>query len=415
MKSPEPPRPKTVLTTLTQAVQNLQERVHFSKLVLRKDARVPELWVQEPGANEAKVYPLLGDRYTIGRSSKNSDIVVRNPIVSQLHATLKRDPKHRRVFLIRDEQSTNGVFRGRRRVKSYELFHKDVLTLGPPDLEAAVRLQFMDPPSVAVKAIRAALLGVSGLFGAATVGLIVAWQSIPINPLPTSEQGPVVVLARDQTPLVQVRLKGHTELKTLSDFSPHVIQALLASEDSRFYWHPGVDPLGVTRALLTNVLGGGIREGGSTLTQQLSRSLYRSYVGTEDSVGRKVREAIVALKLETFYSKDFLLLGYLNKVYLGAYASGFEDASRFYFGKPAKDLSISEAATLVGILPAPNSFNPVQNYSAAVEYRNRVISRMAEQGRISITDADRARRSRIELSPKAKEQLQSAIAPYYYS
>lgn len=415
MKSPEPPRPKTVLTTLTQAVQNLQERVHFSKLVLRKDARVPELWVQEPGANEAKVYPLLGDRYTIGRSSKNSDIVVRNPIVSQLHATLKRDPKYRRVFLIRDEQSTNGIFRGRRRVKSYELFHKDVLTLGPPDLEAAVRLQFMDPPSVAVKAIRATLLGVSGLFGAATVGLLVAWQSIPINPLPASEQGPVVVLARDQTPLVQVRLKGHTELKRLSDFSPHVIQALLASEDSRFYWHPGVDPLGVTRALLTNVLGGGIREGGSTLTQQLSRSLYRSYVGTEDSVGRKVREAIVALKLETFYSKDFLLLGYLNKVYLGAYASGFEDASRFYFGKPAKDLSISEAATLVGILPAPNSFNPVQNYSAAVEYRNRVISRMAEQGRISSTDADRARRSRIEISPKAKEQLQSAIAPYYYS
>jgi penicillin-binding protein 1A len=138
MSQPNPPRSKTVLTNLTRVVQNLQERVQFSKLVLRKDARVPELWIQEPGTEEAKVYPLLGDRYTIGRSSKTSDIVVRNPIVSQLHATLKRDPKHRRVFTIRDEKSTNGIFRNRRRVKLYELFHKDVLTLGPPDLEAAV-------------------------------------------------------------------------------------------------------------------------------------------------------------------------------------------------------------------------------------------------------------------------------------
>ncbi len=415
MSQPNPPRSKTVLTNLTRVVQNLQERVHFSKLVLRKDARVPELWVQEPGTEEAKIYPLLGDRYAIGRSSKSSDIVIRNPIVSQLHATLKRDPKHRRIFTIRDEQSTNGIFRNRRRVKTYELSHKDVLTLGPPDLESAVRVQFIDPPPLPIKLLRYALYGISGLFGTTMIGTAIAWQNIPINPLPTSQQGPVVVLARDQTPLVQVRLQGHVELKNLSEYSPHVIQALLASEDSRFYWHIGVDPLGIARAVLTNVLGGSLREGGSTLTQQLARSLYRGYVGTEDSLGRKGREAIVALKLEAFYSKDFLLLNYLNKVYLGAYASGFEDAAQFYFGKTAKDLSISEAATLVGILPAPNSFNPVQNYSAAVEYRNRVISRMAEQGRISNAEAERARRSRIEISPKAKAQLQSAIAPYYYS
>jgi penicillin-binding protein 1A len=397
MSQPNPPRSKTVLTNLTRVVQNFQERVQFSKLILRKDARVPELWVQEPGTDEAKIYPLLGDRYTIGRSSKNSDIVVRTPIVSQLHATLKRDPKHRRIFTIRDEKSTNGIFRNRRRVKTYELFHKDVLTLGPPDLEAAVRVQFIDPPPLPIKLLRFALYGISGLFGAISIGTAIVWQNIPVNPLPTSQQGPVVVLARDQTPLVQVRL-----------------QALLASEDSRFYWHIGVDPLGIGRAVVTNLSGGSL-QGGSTLTQQLARSLYRGYVGTEDSLGRKVREAIVALKLEAFYSKDFLLLNYLNKVYLGAYASGFEDASQFYFGKSAKTLSISEAAALVGILPAPNSFNPVQNYGAAVEYRNRVITRMAEQGRISNAEAERARRSRIEISPKAKAQLQSAIAPYYYS
>jgi penicillin-binding protein 1A len=414
MSPPEPPQSRTVLTNLSEVVQNLQARVRFSKLVLRKDARVPELWIQEAGAAKATVYPLLGDRYTIGRSSRNSDIVVRNPIVSQLHATLKRDPK-RRSFSIRDEKSTNGVFKKNRRIKTYELRHKDVLTLGPPDLEAAIRVQFMDPPPLPVKVARGILYGMSGLFGLGAIGMAAAWQNISVTPLPASLQGPIVVLARDQTPLAQVQIKGHTELKQLSDFSPSIIQALLASEDSRYYWHFGVDPLGVSRAMFTNVLGGGIREGGSTITQQLSRSLFRSYVGTEDSIGRKVREAIVALKLETYYSKDFLLLNYLNKVYLGAYASGFEDAARFYFGKPAKDLSISESAALVGILPAPNSFNPVQNYGAAVEYRNRVITRMAEQGRISASDAERARRSRIEISPKAKQKLQSAIAPYYYS
>jgi penicillin-binding protein 1A len=416
MKSPEPPpRSNTVLTNFNQVMQGLQSRVHFSKLTLRKDARVPELWVQETESEQAKVYPLLGDRYTLGRSSRTSDIVIRSAIVSQIHASIKRDPKNRRIFTIRDEQSTNGIFHKHRRLKSYELHHKDILTLGPPDLEAVVRVQFMDPPPLFVKGLRYALLGISGLFGIAALSIAVAWQNIPVMPLPTSQQGPVVVLARDQTPLVQVRLQGHAELKNLSEFSPAIVQALLASEDSRFYWHFGVDPLGVSRAVITNVIGGGIKEGGSTLTQQLSRSLYRSYVGTEDSVGRKVREAIVSLKLETYYSKDFLLLNYLNKVYLGAYASGFEDAARFYFGKSAKDLNISEAATLVGILPAPNSFNPVQNYNAAIEYRNRVITRMAEQGRIPLADAERARRSRIEISPKAKEQLQSAIAPYYYS
>jgi membrane peptidoglycan carboxypeptidase len=414
MPSPDPPPSKTVLKQLTQMVKNIQSRAQFSGLALKKDARVPELWIQDANSEKPQVYPLLGDRYTIGRSSRTSDIVIRNPIVSQLHATIRRDPKQRRVFLIRDEQSTNGIFSNKRRVKQHEFQHKDVLTLGPPDLETAVRVQFIDPPTPVVLGVRYALWGISGVVGLALLVVGLESSKIPVVPLPASQQGPVVVLARDQTPLMQPRLQGHVELKQLSDYSPYVIDALLASEDSRYYWHIGVDPIGVSRAVATNILGGSIREGASTITQQLSRSLFRSYVGTEDSIGRKLREAIVALKLETVYSKDFLLLAYLNKVYLGAYASGFEDAARFYFDKPAKNLSISEAATLAGILPAPNSFNPVQNYSAAVDYRNRVITRMVQQGRISAEEGDRARRSRIEISPKARQQLESMQAPYYY-
>ncbi|MEK0196094.1 transglycosylase domain-containing protein, partial [Microcoleus anatoxicus] len=208
---------------------------------------------------------------------------------------------------------------------------------------------------------------------------------------------------------------AHLELKKLPDFSPYLAKAVMASEDSRYYWHLGVDPIGVLRALLTNFRGGGIREGGSTLTQQLARSLFRDYVGTQDSAGRKFREAVVALKLESYYSKDELLLTYLNRVFLGIDLYGFEDAARFYFGKSAKDLTLSESATLAGILPAPNSFNPIQNYQLAVQYRDRVIERMRAMGTISQEEADRARRSRIEINPKAREFLQSTIAPYFYS
>lgn len=416
MTSPQSRPPKTLLGNLTQAVQTIQAKADFSRLALKPNARVPEIWIQDAGAEKAQVYPLLGDRYLIGRSSRSCDIVVRNPIVSQIHAALERDNNHQHPFVIKDENSTNGIFRGKQRVKARTLHHKDVVTFGPPELEASVRVQYMDPPPWYLQAIRYGLYGAGGLVGLILVLIGIEWLRIPVRPLPASNQGPVIVLARDQeTALARRRDEVHGELKRLSDFSPYVPKALLASEDSRYYWHLGVDPLGIVRATVMNVFSGEIQQGGSTLTQQIARNLFRSYVGTEDSLGRKFREAVVALKLETFYSKDQLLLKYLNQVYLGTGTSGFEDAAQFYFDKSARDLDLSEAATLVGILPAPNQFNPVRDYGTAIEYRNRVINRMAAQGKISNEEAERGRRSRINLSPKAVEELQSIKAPYYYS
>lgn len=234
-------------------------------------------------------------------------------------------------------------------------------------------------------------------------------------PPPVTVQGPTIVFSREGQTLRTPRTQRHAEISRLRDFSPYLPKAVLASEDTRFYWHLGVDPIGTLRAFVTNIRGGEIREGGSTLTQQLARNLVPEYVGRQDSAARKLREAAVALKLETVYSKNALLLTYLNRVYLGSGTYGFEDAAQFYFGKSATDLTLSEAATLAGILPAPNSFNPVQDYQAAVEYRDRVISRMAEQGVVSQQEAQQARRSRIEVSPAAREELRSTIAPYYYS
>jgi 1A family penicillin-binding protein len=395
----------------------VQAKVDFSRLILKPNAKVPELWVQDADASQAEIYPLLGERYLLGRSSKSCDIVVRNPVVSQVHLSLTRDQRQRNSpFVLRDENSTNGIYRGKRRLTKLTLRHGDVLTLGPPELAAAVRLQYHNPPPWYVKTARYGLYGFTGLTALAAAWIGIEWQRFSVRPLPNSVQGPVVVYARDQeTPLRAVETRPHVELKHLSDFSPYLAKAVVASEDSRFYWHLGVDPLGVLRALVTNVRGGEIREGGSTVTQQLARSIFRDYVGTQDSAGRKLREAVVALKLETFYSKDFLMLTYLNRVYLGSGNYGFEDAAQFYFGKSAKDLTLSEAATLVGILPAPNAFNPVQDYETAVELRDRVLNRMVVLGMVSSEEAQRARRSRIEINPQAIEQLESTIAPYFYA
>jgi 1A family penicillin-binding protein len=416
MSSPQPPQPpKTLLGQITQAVQTIHAKVNFNALKLKPNARVPELWVQDAGADKAEVYPLLGDRYLMGRSSKSCDIVVRNPVVSQVHLSLERYGRRQRSFVIKDENSTNGIYRGRRRLSSLILRHGDVLTIGPPELAAAVRLQYVDPPPWYILVIRYSLYGAGGLTALLVLAIGIEWIKIPVRPLPLGVQGPVIVYSDDQTPLRQPRTTAHRELRRLSDFSPYLPKALIASEDSRYYWHFGVDPYGIARAVVTNVRGGGIRQGASTITQQVARSLFTEYVGREDSAGRKLREAIVALKLETFYSKDEILKTYLNRVYLGIEAYGFEDAAQFYFDKSAQNLNISEAATLVAILPAPNRYNPIQDYNTALQYRDRVITRMRAAGMISDTEANQARRSRIEVSDKARQFLSSTKAPYFYS
>ena len=418
MSPPNPSQPRTLLKTVTQAFQAVQAKVDFGKLAVKPGARAAELEVIVNG--QPTTYPLLGDHYILGRSSSQCDIVAPSPIVSQVHATLTRDANRPgQPFVMKDRNSTNGIYRGKKRLTQAVMNHGDLYTLGPAELEDAVTLRFNEPPPWYVKTARYTLYGFTGLslvVGAWIVG--VEWPKIPMRPLPDSVQGPVVVYGQDNgttVPLQEQRNQSHQELRRIGEFSPYLPKALVASEDTRYYWHLGVDPLGILRAILVNLQGGGIRQGGSTITQQLARSVYREYVGTEDSAGRKIREAITALKLETFYSKNYLLLTYLNRVYLGENLYGFEDASQFYFAKPARDLTLSEAATLVGILPGPNAFNPVQNYDAAVAYRDRVLDRMVALGMVSQEEARQARRSRIEISPDATRQLQSTRAPYFYS
>ncbi|MEO0541380.1 MAG: transglycosylase domain-containing protein, partial [Cyanobacteria bacterium P01_A01_bin.105] len=396
---PQPPR--TILGKMTQAVQTVA-KIDFAKLPLKPGARVPKLVVEFDG--KAQDYSLLGDHYVLGRSSKSSDIVVRSPLVSQTHLTLTRDrnrPGH--PFVLQDKKSTNGTYHRKKRLQQYVLRHGDVLNLGPAELTESATLRYVDPPPWYVRTFRYGLFGATGFTALIAVWILaIEWPKIPIRPIPDSVQGPVSVLGEDNGQQVQlnpINTRAHIEKARLGEYSSYLPQAVIASEDSRYHWHLGVDPLGIARAVVVNVRDGEIREGASTVTQQLSRSIYREYVGTADSAARKIREAIVALKLETFYSKDHLMLLYLNRVYLGNNLYGFEDAAQFYFDKSAADLDISEAATLVGILPAPNAFNPVRDYDAAIFYRNRVIERMVLLGMISQEEGRRARRTRIEISP----------------
>ncbi|MGD1951542.1 MAG: transglycosylase domain-containing protein [Leptolyngbyaceae cyanobacterium] len=420
----QPPRrnssttpPRTILGTVTQVFQNVA-RVDFNKLALKPGARVPQLVVDYD--SQQQVYDLVGDHYVLGRSSKNCDIIVRSPLVSQTHLTLTRDRNQPgNPFVLKDKKSTYGSYCGQKRLISFKLQDGDVLSLGPKELNDAVTLRFQNPAPWYLKTIRYGLYGITGSIALLSFWVVaIEWPKIPIRPIPESVQGPISIYGNesgDRVLLNPITNQAHIEKTRLREYSKYLPQAVIASEDTRYYWLLGVDPWGLARAAKTNIRSGTIREGASTLTQQMARNIYREYVGSDDSAMRKIREMIVALKLETFYSKNYIMLLYLNRVYLGNNLYGFEDAAQFYFGKSAKDLNVQEAATLVGILPAPNAFNPVQSYDDALDYRNRVIERMVALGMISQEDGRRARRSRIEISPDARRQLQSIRAPYFYS
>jgi 1A family penicillin-binding protein len=410
----QPPHSSPPLSQrLTQAVQN------WGKPVLKSGARVARLVITNGENGEKETYTLLGDRHGIGRSSRNCDIVINNQIVSQSHCYLERDPQNPQSFLLRDEDSTNGTFFGKQRLSKRQpipLRHGDTFTLAPPELATGVTVRYENPSPWGVNLLRYGLYGAGGLLSLSGLIFAWAWMSLSLESLAnTSSSNPIVIYAGDgETLLNPVQSDTHREIERLSEFSPYLPQAVIASEDSRYYWHLGVDPYGIARAVVTNLQGGGIRQGASTLTQQLARSLYPQ-VGRENTAGRKLREMLVATKLETLYSKDELLRYYLNRVYLGVGNYGFEDAAQFYFDKSARNLNISEAATLVAMLPAPNLYNPVQDHKTAVKLRNRVISRMAKLGMISEEEAARARRSLLKVSPKATKALSKVLAPHFYS
>ena len=187
---------------------------------------------------------------------------------------------------------------------------------------------------------------------------------------------PSTVLAADGTVLAEFK-RINREWVPLSRIAEPVIDALIATEDHRFYQHHGIDLRRTAGAALNTLRGR--REGGSTLTQQLARNLYPNEIGRAPTLTRKVKEAITALKIEAIYSKDEILETYLNSVSFLYNAWGIEMAAKTYFDKSAKNLNKLEAATLVGMLKGTSFYNPVINPERAVQRRNTVLAMMAEE------------------------------------
>jgi penicillin-binding protein 1A len=181
--------------------------------------------------------------------------------------------------------------------------------------------------------------------------------------------------------------------------------AVIAVEDARFRRHPGIDPIGIARALLTNLRTGRVTQGASTITQQLAKNLFLTPSRT---LRRKLEEAVLALVLEARYSKDEILELYLNSAYFGHGATGVQAAALTYFGKPVSELTLAESALLVGVLRGPAIYDPYRHPDAARARRQVVLTRMAEEGYISQKEAGKAAGQPIEL-----ERRSPAQAPYF--
>ncbi|MCY0149130.1 penicillin-binding protein [Hoeflea sp. G2-23] len=170
------------------------------------------------------------------------------------------------------------------------------------------------------------------------------------------------------------------EALLLGDMSPYIPEAVVAIEDRRFYSHFGVDPIGLARAMLANAMAGRMVQGGSTLTQQLAKNLFLS---PERTIERKVQEVLLALWLEHKFTKDQILEMYLNRVFFGSGAYGVEAASRRYFRKPARDVTLAQAALLAGLLKAPSRLSPARNPKGAEARAQVVLAAMRDQGVVS--------------------------------
>lgn len=195
----------------------------------------------------------------------------------------------------------------------------------------------------------------------------------------------------------------------LDDISPYLIDATLAIEDQRFYSHIGFDPKRMAGALVADVKAMAKVQGASTISQQYARNLFLSH---EKTWTRKIKEAFYTIRLEANYSKKEILEGYLNTIYYGHGTYGIEAASKYYFNKSAKDLSLSEAALLAGIPKGPNHFSPFVSYEKAKNRQEVILNEMQKQRFITHEQFVTAKKDKIQLAYK-KDTNQERIAPYF--
>jgi len=234
-------------------------------------------------------------------------------------------------------------------------------------------------------------------------GVALAW-ALPLPELPRRE---VTRVFDARGELVASLFEENRVEVPLASLPAHLPAAALAVEDRHFYRHPGVNPFGIVRALYRNLRAGRVVEGGSTITQQLARTLF---LEPDRTFIRKVRELLWTFRLELALTKDEILEAWLNQVYLGHGAYGVEVAARTYFGKGAAKLTLAEAALIVGLARGPNLYSPYRNQDRALDRRRTVLEAMAEVGTISREEAMRALREPLSLAGRPQVRRR---APYF--
>ncbi|NOG59176.1 MAG: penicillin-binding protein 1B [Proteobacteria bacterium] len=229
------------------------------------------------------------------------------------------------------------------------------------------------------------------------------------------DDGNAVQIVRLSPALIGKIFPMHDEDRVLISYEeipPALIKALIAVEDRYFYEHIGIDPIGILRSIFTNLLAGKIKQGGSTLTQQLVKNMFLT---RERTYSRKLNEMIMALMLEYHYTKESILAAYVNEIYLGQNGArsihGFGTAAEFYFAKPLNELNISEISLLVGLVKGASYYNPRKHPQRTIERRNLVLKLLNEQKLISAVEYKRA--SSIALGVIKKPNWSSAKYPAY--
>ena len=196
----------------------------------------------------------------------------------------------------------------------------------------------------------------------------------------------------------------------LKDVPKDLQNAFVATEDSRFYSHHGIDPIGILRAIWVNVVHSGVAEGGSTITQQLARN---AFLSQDRTLKRKISEALLALKIEQHYTKQEILEMYMNQIYFGQGAYGVQSAAHVYFGKDVRDLTLAQCAMLAGLPQSPNYYSPFNNLEAGKKRQAVVLGQMVKYGYLTQDKADAAREADLGLVAKQEQTHENNNASYF--
>ena len=283
----------------------------------------------------------------------------------------------------------------------------------PPHTPAGDNVQWLDPtpdPKPSPWPWRFKWLKRGALAGLVLLILCIAWLSIAAPPSKTAQPiAPprLTLLASDGSVIARNGAIIDAPV-TVKQLPPHVTQAFLAIEDRRFYSHFGMDPIGIARALWSNI-GGGSRQGGSTITQQLAKITYLNY---ERNMGRKLRELLIAFWLEGWLTKDEILERYLSNVYFGDNVYGLRAASLHYFNRKPEKLTVPQAAMLAGMVKAPSRLAPTKNLKGAQTRSNVVMGAMVDAKYLTDAERDRLRPATLDLSNKSYSQSGTYFADW---